>query len=53
MNNQSDLSNSNENLILPAEKKNWVSPEIKYWNTEQIAFGGGPGPDGTSRAYIL
>ncbi|MHA8061895.1 hypothetical protein PQG22_11565 [Aquirufa beregesia] len=34
-----------------SEKKNWISPEINPWLTEQIELGFGPGGDGAGKSY--
>ncbi|CAM4114102.1 hypothetical protein EWU23_03565 [Cytophagaceae bacterium 50C-KIRBA] len=35
------------------EKRNWISPEINIWNSENIEAAGGAGGDGLGQTYVV
>ncbi|CAM4114007.1 hypothetical protein AQBE111736_00265 [Aquirufa beregesia] len=34
------------------EKRIWVSPKIEDWESVNLEFAGGIGPDGASKTYV-
>lgn len=51
--NNNEQKKSVEKSISKTGKRNWISPKINIWNSENLENFGGAGGDALTQAYVV